>query len=1492
VNTSGPGDAGSITIVAQGHDANAVSGTERVEGNVTVSESLVARGADALGADEDGGGGGGVQVFAVDGSIQIGPGGGPAGTAVIDTSGGDGGRAGGFAGFIVLDAEGIEPLGAIHQGDPSDPLQPGRDLLRGDVTVNGSVVARGGTAGSDDGGDGGFTQLAARVGSVTVTGSIDASGGDGQRDGGDAAAISVTAEGVAATAPDVVEVLDPDGEVVEQTTEGTTAAPGNVTVAGDIVSIGGAGTDGIAGDGGGLDQAVRDVVISTLVGSASVGAIDISGGDGKTGGKAGRLLATTQGAEDPTPEEPGDGFDAVSGDLTIGTITAIGGDASGPHQGDEQGTPLFRAGAGGTIGVQSLDGTTAVAGVDTTGGDGERGGAGGTVVIESRGTGDVGVGAIVSRGGDGVAGTCTDCGDRSERGGDGGTVGITAWDDGSASVTSIVADGGQGADGGGDGGDINVAATGEESGVGDVSVQGTLSAGGGASDKGGAEDGLVFLRAIGSVLGNVGVAGDLAVDATRMGTSVDDRLEITAAGGADLSDHTLLLFNDGDAAVGLGADTFGTLDVTHRNASGDVDVALAGGGWVRAEKQQTGISLGEDGTTPIFGKSRLSADTASQPIDLSYRLEDPRGETEPNAELEIGSLLLGGNTEIASLDDVTVPAGSIEVPNDSTLTLRADSDRDGVGDLVASSDGIQIASAGDVTLDGVTIGADRVFQIQRAQGSTATDRILRLSGNGDMDVAVTDPLFATIAVDQFNTDGSIDVAQGADVIHVGPAVDDVISDVQINTLATHAGVVLRIEDRRTNGAADPGRELVLPSQGVFLGGDSSFANPGHITLGDGDGVAVTVREGATLGLESENGAIRNGVTGTDRTAISMSADGTGAGGLILEAGTSVGSAGAPIEVQGIGDLAGAADQGSFLVTNHMNGTTRVTEIRHPEPGRTVVRGIVATDRVELVDTESNNIVLAETFEADDISAGTGVLLDGAVLVEDDASVVSIGGGIRFTSTVDADADTGDGAESLHVSTQGPIEWAGQIGSQQALGDLVSNGTTTTLEPATSVVRTTGSQTFGGDLEGGNVQLEAGGVVTFGGDIGAESPLVRLEVRTPDAVEFTGAERVRAEEAVLLKPDGRADVSAEADIYKLDGDLAFETSEFRIGEREKFSVGGNLEIRADSARFGDISAGGLRVDAPLIELLAREAGPAYTTSGDLITDNGLDILGNELVLSSTPVIIDIDPTSDAPVVTLASQSGTVIVPDLTGFEVRLIDQEGGGVTTGNLTVEQIVDGTVIEKVVDLVATGNESVGESARVLPPDEPAIDAWVGPSFGGDQPALSSAAPVADEVLAYLQCSDLGSGAASGLSRCLAPVAAGESTVPTFDYRALQTERARDAALLYRELMGSNAEVRSGRDAFDAALDSYRRDRGSDDVDGAALYQFMEGSGYADAVRYVDELAHLMTQLQLLDLAPAEAQRLRENLAREFAQALEPSGLEADTLLDVIDASRVGLPR
>jgi hypothetical protein len=163
--------------------------------------------------------------------------------------------------------------------------------------------------------------------------------------------------------------------------------------------------------------------------------------------------------------------------------------------------------------------------------------------------------------------------------------------------------------------------------------------------------------------------------------------------------------------------------------------------------------------------------------------------------------------------------------------------------------------------------------------------------------------------------------------------------------------------------------------------------------------------------------------------------------------------------------------------------------------------------------------------------------------------------------------------------------------------------------------------------------------------------------------------------------------------------------------------------------------------------------------------------------------------------------------------------------------------------------------------------------------------------VLAYLQCADL-QGGSHALERCLAPVAADTSDLPLFGERALQTDRARDAAHLYRELLSTRQPIAAQRLAFDRALADYRRGQPSGDVDGASFYRYLESSPrHRETVHFVEQIAHLLAQLQLLDLDPTDQQKLREDVAGQLAEALQPRGLSAQALLDVVGASRVGLP-
>ena len=99
-------------------------------------------------------------------------------------------------------------------------------------------------------------------------------------------------------------------------------------------------------------------------------------------------------------------------------------------------------------------------------------------------------------------------------------------------------------------------------------------------------------------------------------------------------------------------------------------------------------------------------------------------------------------------------------------------------------------------------------------------------------------------------------------------------------------------------------------------------------------------------------------------------------------------------------------------------------------------------------------------------------------------------------------------------------------------------------------------------------------------------------------------------------------------------------------------------------------------------------------------------------------------------------------------------------------------------------------------------------------------------------------------------------------------------------------------RAAYDRAVGDYHSTRWTGEIDGAEFYRYVARSpGHAAALRTVDQLATLFVELQLLDLGRADLQQLRETIARQFLEQAQPGGLDAGTLLDAVDASRIGVP-
>jgi hypothetical protein len=374
--------------------------------------------------------------------------------------------------------------------------------------------------------------------------------------------------------------------------------------------------------------------------------------------------------------------------------------------------------------------------------------------------------------------------------------------------------------------------------------------------------------------------------------------------------------------------------------------------------------------------------------------------------------------------------------------------------------------------------------------------------------------------------------------------------------------------------------------------------------------------------------------------------------------------------------------------------------------------------------------------------------------------------------------------------------------------------------------------------------------------------------------------------IQLNPMGRTAIPDVASIYRSEGSLSFETDgAFVVGHLEKISVGGDLGITADSVRVGDVNALSLAVEAGSVEIMPRAPGPVLRAGGSTVTDTGTDVIANTMVFSSTPEIsTDFAGPNDG-VVTLATQDGELRTPgpSLAAFDVRLINAQGAA-----LTVEDFANPTG-GAALDLVATGSSAIGDPATAIPRRRPPVVELTDPNFGTDQPVTAAAPLAADEVLAFLDCADVGGAAAPA---CLAPVAGGGGE-PLADFApALTTKRAREATLRYRRLVGPGETSRQNRAGFDRAVDDYRRTRRAGEVDGAEFYEFLESSpGHAAALQTVDQLATLFVELQLLDLERADLEQVRETIAQQFLEPVQPGGLSAGTLLDAVDASRIGVP-
>jgi hypothetical protein len=251
--------------------------------------------------------------------------------------------------------------------------------------------------------------------------------------------------------------------------------------------------------------------------------------------------------------------------------------------------------------------------------------------------------------------------------------------------------------------------------------------------------------------------------------------------------------------------------------------------------------------------------------------------------------------------------------------------------------------------------------------------------------------------------------------------------------------------------------------------------------------------------------------------------------------------------------------------------------------------------------------------------------------------------VTVDSTVDSGAlpggpDTGTGDAALQIRgffiDNGPLGSLARLksfdvtaitvmngGSITTAGNQTFEGTLNLAKDTTLISQADGTIRFGAAVDGLHslsVQTTQGGLISFGGDVGAHGRLHDLILST------AGGHDTRS------IPD-KATIVGEHDI-------TIKANNFVMGQNEKFTTLGNLTIDATaSATLGDlVTVGNMTVTSPTITLLRRQAGSLLNAAGETIDDRGLDyVAGGDIAFTGT---IALGGEADAPAPTFADVDG--------------------------------------------------------------------------------------------------------------------------------------------------------------------------------------------------------------------------------------------------------------
>ncbi|MFN8611875.1 MAG: filamentous hemagglutinin N-terminal domain-containing protein [Vulcanimicrobiota bacterium] len=450
--------------------------------------------------------------------------------------------------------------------------------------------------------------------------------------------------------------------------------------------------------------------------------------------------------------------------------------------------------------------------------------------------------------------------------------------------------------------------------------------------------------------------GDVCVAATNSGDLIlDEEVRSSAGNAAVYAFGNVNLRDNGPNTNGQvrsdAANGFASV-VAQNGSIQDNRVSLAPEADVQAANVvlRAGTSIGAAGNPLEIDATNLAARAANGVANI----DDVAG----GVTVTSLSTIACGDFPVTRIDGVTASGDvCVAATNSGSLTIRED---------VASDAGVAAVYAfTDINLENGTNTAAQVRSTTTAslvaQNGAINDNRTTLAPEADVQAANV-VLRAATSIGAAGNPLEIDATNLAARAANGVAnIDDVAGGVTVTSLSTIGCgdfPVTRIDGATATGdvcvAATNSGSLTIREDVASDAGLAAVYAFSDINLENGTNTAAQVRSTTTASLVAQNGAIND-----NRTTLAPEAD-VQAASVVLRAGTSIGAAGNPLEIQATNLAARAANGGANIddVTGGVT-VTSLTTIACGDFPATRIDGVTATGDVCVAATNSGDLILDE-----------------------------------------------------------------------------------------------------------------------------------------------------------------------------------------------------------------------------------------------------------------------------------------------------------------------------------------------------------------------------------------------------------------------------------------------------------------------------------------------------------------------------------------------------